>query len=405
MTQTTDPTPLGMDEFSWNNLSPTDALAMCARARGLSGLAKSEADGGFFLAARYDDVVDVLGDTDTFSSWPTVFRPVAPGVPPFPALEYDAPRHAPWREVFRELTTPRAAKALQPQVLADITRHIDAFIESGSCDLIHDLAEYVPAETIFRAAGIEDESLWDEIRTAALAGVAATGTDPEEFVRAMGRFAALVQPLIDERQAAPREDYLSRLVAAQPEGEPISHQTIIGLVFGLLAAGHHSTTSAMGTLFAHVLSRPEVRQAVLDNPKIIPTVVEESLRLDSPFYGFYRRAVSPTEVSGTPIAAEDSVCVAYASANRDPARFKDPDTFRLDRGNSKHVAFGSGAHACAGAPLARLELQLALAEVLRRMPDIELTSGEPVKAFGGASATYVDALPARFTPGTPSSAG
>ena len=257
----------------------------------------------------------------------------------------------------------------------------------------------MPAETIFRAAGIEDESLWDDIRTAALAGVAATGTDPDGFVRALATFAQLVQPLIDERLRTPREDYLSKLIFARPEGEPISHDTVIGLVFGLLAAGHHSTTSAMGTMFGHVLSHPEIRRQIIEDPKLIPVAVEESLRLDPPFYGFYRRAVKPITVSGTQLEPEDSVCVSYASANRDPQSFEDPDTFRLDRGSNKHVAFGSGPHACAGAPLARLELALALEVVLRRMPDIELTKAAPPKAFGGASATYIHSLPARFTPG------
>jgi cytochrome P450 len=174
MTTTQSPVGAVSGSFSWNTMTPEQAIEMCRRARGMDGLAHSDADGAFYLAARYDEVVQVMGDPATFSSAPTVHRPMAPGVAPFPALEYDPPGHAPWREVYRELVNSRTVKRLAGQVLADVNAHIDTFIESGTADLQHDLAECVSAETICRAAGIEDMALAEDIRVTSMAALAAT---------------------------------------------------------------------------------------------------------------------------------------------------------------------------------------------------------------------------------------
>ena len=114
--------------FSWNTMTPAQALELCRQARGMESLPHSDADGGFHLVARYDDVVQVMDDPATFSSSPTVLRPVSPGVPSFPALEYDPPGHGPWREVYRELVNPRTVKRLAGQVLSDVNAYIDRFI-------------------------------------------------------------------------------------------------------------------------------------------------------------------------------------------------------------------------------------------------------------------------------------
>lgn len=385
--------------FSWNTLTPDEAREVCRQAQATAGLVRSEADGGFYLAARYEDVVEVMRDPATFSSAPTVFRPMAPDVPSFPLLEYDPPRHGPWREIFHELINPRSIKGLRDQVLRDIDDHIDKVIESGRCDLVADLAEYVPAETICRAAGIDDMAVAGEIRLAALAALLVGGRDPEAFALRLAEFDALVMPLLEQRRTQPREDFLTRLVLGQPDGRPLDQPELVGAVFGLLAAGHHSTTSAMAVLFREVLSRPEIRAQVQQDPKVLKAAVEESLRIDPPFYGFYRRATQRVDIAGTKLNEDDSVCLSWVGANHDPAHFDDPEQFRLDRRSNRHLAFGFGIHTCVGAPLARMELQLALERVLTRMPDVELETAAPVKYFGGAGATYIESLPARFTPG------
>lgn len=392
----------GIDEsnefasFSWYTMTPEQAQEMCRKARGLPGVARSEADGGFYIPARYDDVITVMDDPATFSSTPTVFRPMA-GQPPFAALEYDPPHHAEWRDIYRELVNPRTVKSLEPQIRADVDGHIDRFIGKGEADLVADLAHYVPSESICRAAGIQDMAVAERVTSKAMEGIDASGRDPENFPRLIAEFGELIMPMIFERRESPRDDFLTRLANAEVEGKPLTVPETVGALFGLFGAGHHSTTSAMGTLFYHVLSRPEVVAALVEKPRLIVAAVEESLRLDGPFSGFYRRATTDTEIAGTPIAADESIVANWMSANRDPAQFEDPDDFRLDRTRNKHVAFGYGIHTCVGAPLARLELKIALERVLTRMPDIELVD-RPTRFFGGAGATYLDAVRVRFTP-------
>ena len=383
-------------QHSWNSLTPDEAIELSAEARQMSGLAKSEADGGFYIAARYDDVIAVHEDTATFSSAPSVFRPYQ-GLPPFPALEMDPPQHEVWRNVFRELVNPRTVKRIEPQVLSDVDRHIDGFIEAGDAELVAQLADHVPVETICRVGGIEDMKVAAEIRVAARAALEAGGRDAEAFQRHIGEFGDYILPIVAQRRAAPKDDFLSHIGTVELGGEKLDDIAIRGVLFGLFAAGHHSTTSAMASLFTNVLSRPEILSRLRADPKMIPVAIEESLRINPPFYGFYRRAARDTELAGTQISKDESVLPNWASANLDPAQFENPTEFRLDRTRNRHVSFGWGIHLCVGAPLARLELKIALERLLDRIPDIALTN-TPQRHFGGAGVTYLDEVRVRFQP-------
>lgn len=385
--------------FSWNgSLTPAEAMELCRQARGLPGLARSDADNGFHITARYDDVLAVMSDPLTFSSAPSVFRPAAEGQPPFAALEYDPPHHKEWRDLFRELVNPRTVRMLEPRIRGYVDAHIDRFIGHGKADLISDLAHYVPAQTICGAAGIEDMDLAERITQSAMAGINAGGKDPENFPRYVQEFGQEVMPLIHERRQRPREDFLTQLASAEAGGQPLTDDMLVNVMFGLFGAGHHSTTSAISTFCYDVLSRPALRDQLAAQPELIPRAAEESLRLNPPFFGFFRRATRPVEISGTQIGENESVLANWMSANRDPAQFEDADEFRIGRARNKHVAFGYGIHVCVGAPLARLELRIAMEQLLGRIPDAELAGPPPVRYFGGAGATYLDRLPVRFAP-------
>lgn len=231
-----------------------------------------------------------------------------------------------------------------------------------------------------------------------MAGIDASGKDPENFPRFVLEFGELVMPLIYERRETPKEDFLTRVATAEIQGRRLTEPETVGTLFGLFGAGHHSTTSAMSTLFYDVLSRPAVRAELAEQPKLLTAAIEESLRLNPPFYGFFRRVTKPVEISSTQIPENATVLANWMSANRDPAQFENPDEFRLDRARNKHVAFGYGIHTCVGAPLARLEMRVSLEQLLARIPDLELTGDKPVRYFGGAGATYLESLPVRFTP-------
>ena len=150
-------------------------------------------------------------------------------------------------------------------------------------------------------------------------------------------------------------------------------------------------------MFTNVLSRPEILTRLRERPSLIPVAIEESLRISPPFYGFYRRVAEPTTLSGVDLQPGDNVLLNWRAANHDPAQFEQPEQFRLDRGANRHVAFGWGIHLCVGAPLARLEMKVALEQLLKRIPDLRLVN-EPTYRFGGAGAVYLDEVRVRFTP-------
>ncbi len=373
---------------------PAESLALFEAVRDACPFARSDAHDGFTLLLNYRDVQAAMQNHALFSSEPQVLRPMLPRRP-IPALEMDPPRHAAWRAIFNRAVTAHAAD-MEPVVRRDVNRHIDGFIARGACDLVAEFAEPVPAEAICHLVGIDD-ALVPQVRTTALAMFAAQG-DPELFGQRQAEFAAVTLPEIHARRARPRDDYLSQLATMQVEGRNLEDEDFVVLLAAFLGAGHHSTTSAMASLIYEVFARPDIRDALRDDPARITAAVEETLRLRPPFFGFFRRATQNTTIGGTAIAAGADVYMGWAAANRDAAAFPAPAEFRLDRGANRHLSFGTGIHMCPGAPLARLELKVALQELLRRLPDLRIEGAPPVYQFGGGDYAFIESLPAVFTP-------
>lgn len=389
---------MGDDVKGWScyTTSPADSLELFERVRGRCPLPHSEQHDGFHLLLNYGEVRSAMMDYRTFSSEPQVLRPMLPRKC-IPALEMDPPRHTAWRAIFNEAITHRTAPAMESFVRADVNRHIDSFIEYGTCDIVHQLAEPVPAEAICRLVGI-DETLVPRVRETALAMFAAQG-NPREFALRQADFAAVTVSEVRDRQKKPRDDYLSRLAAMQVEGRALDDDDYVVLLAAFLGAGHHSTTSAMASLVHEIFSRPEVRDLLLADPGKITVAVEEVLRLRPPFFGFFRRVTRPVTLSDTSLAPGQDVYVGWAAANRDPQMFETPAEFRLDRTSNRHMTFGFGIHTCPGASLARMELRVALEELLRRIPDLRPTRSAPEYRFGGGDYSFIDSLPVTFTPG------
>jgi cytochrome P450 len=295
--------------------------------------------------------------------------------------------------------TPHVVSVLEPLIRNDVGRHIDGFIECGNADLVKELAEPIPAEAICRLVGVDDERVV-EVRDRAIAMFAAQG-DPQEFARRQAEFAEVAVGAVRQRQRDPRDDYLTYLSAVEVEGRTLGDDDFVAILTGFLGAGHHTTTSALSTLIYQVFSNDAVRDQVASDPaRVVPIAVEEALRLCPPFFGFFRRATTSTAVGGVEIPEGSDVYLGWASANRDPQVFGDPDEFRLDRGRNRHLTFGSGIHTCPGAPLARLELRIVLEELLRRAPDLTVELSDPGYAFSGGDYVHMPTLPVRFTPGS-----
>jgi cytochrome P450 len=382
--------------WSCYTTTPARSLEIFEGARPRCPVARSSEHDGFYMLLKYADVKNAMADNRTFSSEPQVLRPMLPRKP-IPALEMDPPRHGTWRALFSAAITAKTPRDMEPFVRADINAHIDAFIDKGTCDIVAELAEPVPAETICRLVGI-DEALVPAVRKAAIEMFAAQG-NPDEFARKQAAFAAVTVTEIHERRARPREDYLTRLANTEVEGRRLDDNDFVVLLAAFLGAGHHSTTSAMASLVNEVFSRPAVRDLLRNEPGKIPLAVEETLRLRPPFYGFYRRATVPVSIAGTDIPQGCDVYMGWAAANRDPAAFEAPADFKIQRPQNRHLTFGYGIHSCPGSALARMELRVLLEELLRRAPDLKVQTDTPVYQFGGGDYSYLPALAVTFTAG------
>jgi cytochrome P450 len=385
--------------FSAHTTSPRRSLELFDAARGTCPVAHSDEHEGFHLLLGYAEVKQGAADHEGLSSASQVARPVLPREP-LAALEMDEPRHRHWRELFAQAVTPHTVSVMEPLVRADVNRHIDRFIECGSADLVKELAEPVPAEAICRLVGIDDD-LVAEVRTRA-ARMFSVLNDPELFGQRVREFAEITVAEAHRRIAHPRDDYLTYLANVEVEGEPLGDEGIVAVLIGFLGAGHHTTTAALTSLVHEVFGDESVRARVADDPaKLVPIAVEEALRLWPPFFGFFRRATGDTQLAGVDIPAGGDVYLGWASANRDPAVFDDPNRFRLDRGRNRHLSFGFGVHACPGAPLARMEMRVVLEELIRRIPDLTVEAAEPEYVFSGGDYAHIRTLPVRFSPGVP----
>jgi cytochrome P450 len=374
---------------------PARTLELFDEVRGRCPVAHSDEHDGFEMLLAYEDVRKGMADHELFSSRPQVLRPMLPRKP-IPGLEMDPPQHQHWRALYNQAVTARTADMMEPQVRADINRHIDAFLARGRAEMINDLCEPVPAEAICHLVGV-DEELVPTVRELAIEMFAAMG-EPEEFGRRQAKFGEVTVGQVHNRQVEPRDDFLTYLANVEVEGRKLDDDDYVVLLAAFLGAGHHSTTSAMSSLIYEVFGTEGMREKLTAEPELIPTAVEEALRLHPPFYGFFRRATRDTEVEGVEIPEGHDVYMGWAAANRDPEVFPCPAEFRLDRGRNRHLSFGFGIHTCPGAPLARMELRVVLEELLRRIPDLKVEIDEPIYEFGGGDYAFMVELPVSFAP-------
>jgi cytochrome P450 len=203
--------------------------------------------------------------------------------------------------------------------------------------------------------------------------------------------------LAEDRRANPREDFTSDLVhTPDREGQPLTQQEVSTILFGLLLAGHETTTNILGNALRRLLDQRSSWEEIGADPSLIPNAVEEVLRFDSSVIHWRRRSVVSVELSGVPIPADSDILVSIGAANRDPDVFAEPDTFDIHRANAnEHLSFGSGPHLCLGASLARLEARVVLEELSAALPGLRLSRGQrfefmPIIAFRGPRALHVE---------------
>lgn len=383
-----------LSDFSTYQMTPATAHEWISAARERCPIAHSDQLGGFHILLRYDDVKSAAMDWKTFSSRPSAVRPVTPRARP--ALDWDPPEHTTWRKLITLGINRRTPERIEDLVREDAMQLIGGFAARGHCDLVSDYAEQLPLLAICHVLGFDPDHK-AEIRRLSRE-VLTSMHEPDRMVAAVRSFAEFAVAPVLERRGNTGEDFLTLLANAELDGRPVEVETLEIMMTGLLLAGHETTVSGLSSLLLEVLRRPEVRDRLIEQPDLVPAAVEEALRLHPPVFGFYRRATTDVTVRDVDILGGSTAYLCWAAANRDPAKFSAPDEFSLDRERARHMTFGHGVHACPGAPVARLEMRIAMTELLRHLPDIRLEIDDVPQEFRGSENMAIPALPAVFTP-------
>jgi cytochrome P450 len=357
----------------------------------------------FWMVFDYEGVKRVLNDLDAFSS-----RAAPSGGGPLDWLVFlDPPRHTKLRALILRAFTPSSVARLEPRIRELSRELLDRTVGRGEMDLAADFAVPLPMMVIAEMLGIPAADRqrfrrWGDV----VLNMIYTVTGGDEAARAVQEFgamtaevAAYLAELLARRRAAPQDDLLTRLVQAEVDGARLTEKEILNFFQLLLVAGSETTTNLITNAVLCFAENPDQLARLRATPALLPTAIEEVLRYRSPFQAVFRVTRRDVEVHGQVIPAGKLVLAVVGSANRDPRQFPDAGRFDVARDPNPHLAFGHGLHFCVGAPLARLEGRVALADLLERLKDIRLADDQPWEPRPAFHVHGAARLPIRFEPG------
>ncbi|MHB8692547.1 MAG: cytochrome P450 [Solirubrobacteraceae bacterium] len=368
-----------------------------------------------FVVTRYDDCATVLRDPETFSASPVVDFVTPPcaeamqailgsGFVPGPVtVNEDDPEHRAHRDVLRRAFNKRRMDELEPKIRSWVAGYVDKFVKHGSADLVLDYMWEIPALAAFHLIGVPDEEV-DRVKAHAVSRAELNWGRPGperqvELAESFGAFWQWCEQHVERLSQNPDDSFMSEMVelSKQPEYAEILDRTyVIRMCMNLLFAGHETTTNGAGNAFMALLQNRSQWEALVEDPSLIRNAADECLRYYSAAPIWRRRARVDTVLSGVHIPAGIEVLVAFASANRDDEHFPDAATLDVRRPNAKeHFTFGWGRHKCLGQGLARLEISIALEELVERLPHIHLVAGQafsfaPNIIFRGPAHVYTE---------------
>jgi len=342
---------------------------------------------GVWVLSRFDDVWDAVHDPATFCSGQGVFPGMGEYNPDqmLPVMiMMDPPRHTQLRSLVNRAFTRRRI-ADREEAIRGIARDlVEALADAGGGDLVEDLAKPLPTIVIADLLGVPREDRkafrhWSDQL------VQDNPDDPAAATRAMEGGASLIAyfaDLIAERRRSPRDDLLTALITAEIDEKGLSEDELFGMCVLLLVAGNETTTNLVSNSAVLFAQHPEQWRAIAADVSLLPGAIEECLRFDSPVQALARTLTRTVEIHGQTMEEGEKVLLVYGSANRDEREFSEPDDFDIERTVDRQLAFGHGIHFCLGAPLARLEAQIAYSELLRRSPEWTVT-GDPERMHSG----------------------
>ncbi len=393
------------------HLSNEQLEAVMQKARAESPVVYLE-DIDYWAVSKYADIKTVLGDKDRFSSEITLqpLRPVAPevvelfktrGFSPRPTLSNNEnPNHAPVRRVAQAAFSPRRNKKLEPYIRQLVNDAVDGFEADKRADLVAQMVYELPALVLFKLLGVPEEDV-QQIKTWADSRLVLSFGKPsvEEQLVAAGHIADYWDyclDLVQQRIESPQDDLPSDMLAMRGDDANIEIEDVNNVVFGLLLAGHETTTNMSANAILTLLQEKASWDAIVADPSLIPNTVEECLRFRPSVVAWRRLAKADVEIAGVPIAAGQRILCFLPSGNRDEERFDHGEDFDIRREDARgHIAFGFGRHFCLGAPLARFELVVILEELAKRLPGMRLAGDQdlmPVETvqFRGPQELWVE---------------
>ncbi len=369
-----------------------------------------------WVAISYDTVAAVLRDPRMSARRFFPNDPVPPGLEAVAEelrasrhfrslwiLFLDPPEHTRLRGLVSKAFTPAVVARMRDQIQRLVDSLLDQVQARGEMDLIRDLAYPLPATVISVMLGLPPEDRdrfksWSDDMAASFTSFAAP--DIVDRVRRSQRsqqaLADYFHGLVEQRRKRPSGDLLSALVAAEEHADVLSEEELLASCVLLLFAGHETTTNLIGNGLLALLRHPDQLQRLRDEPALIASAVEELLRYDSPVQFTSRVTPDEVELGGKRIPKGELITLMIGAANRDPAQFPDSDRLDLARRDNRHLSFAHGVHFCLGAPLARLEGQIAISTVLRRLPRLRLVEQAPPRWGTNLILRGLESFPVRF---------
>ncbi|WP_258073850.1 cytochrome P450 [Arthrobacter sp. Y81] len=312
----------------------------------------------------------------------------------------DPPRHRQLRSLVNQAFTPKAVDALAPRISQLTDELLDGIASTGTADLIAGLAYPLPVIVIAELMGIPPADRdrfkqWSDV----IVSQTRTGAENADHHATNVEMTGYFLDLIEQRRSRPGNDLISSLLSAEIDGQKLSVAELLGFCSLLLVAGNETTTNLIGNAVLCFAEVPGTIERLRAEQSLLPQAIEEVLRYRSPVQSMYRVTAADTTLGGVQVPAGVPLVAWIGSANRDERHFPRPDQFDIDRGPSRHLAFGQGIHFCLGAPLARLEAVIALQAVLSRLPGLTLTAGSQLERMDSTIVYGLTELPVSWQAG------